>query len=351
MKNLVSRVAAWARPRVLPSGRRGTVAGTALLAVVLAGSGTQIVIDRLTSLPDGAVLRAAGVTVSEQDYQRRVHLLGALYGVQAPPDGSKAGEFARATAKAIAVGLVLDHEAAAGGVVIAQKSAEDQLDKLVAESFPQGRDAFIQKLGQNGVSEADVLDEVKRQLANQQLYERVTAPVAAPTDAEVVQAYQERQAQLVQPEARHLRNIVIATREQADAAVDRLRGGADFAVLAAEISLDGQTKNAGGDLGTLAANQLQDAYAQAAFAAAPGAVFGPVQTQDGWNVGQVLDVQPPKQLTLDEVREPLKNTLVDERRLALWNSWLAERMKAADIRYADQYRPADPDTPGEGTAP
>ncbi|KAA9153984.1 hypothetical protein FPZ12_033210 [Amycolatopsis acidicola] len=334
-----------------PGGARTRMFASGLLALVFAGSATQIVIDRVTALPDGAVLRAAGTTVSQQDYQRRVHLLNALYGVQAPSDGSKTDEFNRASAKAVAVGLVLDHAAAGKNIVIAQKAAEDQLDKLIAQDFPQGRDAFVQKLGQNGVSEADVLDEVKRQLANQQLYDQVTAGVPVPADAEVTQAYSDRKAQLVQPETRHLRNIVVATQDDAAKALSQLRSGTDFGRLASQISLDGQTKANGGDLGSLAANQLQDGYAKAAFGVPSGAFFGPVQTQDGWNVGQVQEIQPQKQLSLDEVRDQLKNTLLDERRLAVWNSWLGDEMKADSITYADAYRPAAPDTPDDTAKP
>ncbi|GAB3141337.1 peptidylprolyl isomerase [Amycolatopsis stemonae] len=339
------------RPSLVPAHPKVQLFSGALVAVVLAGSATQIVYDRVTALPDDAVLRVAGKVVSQQDYQQRVHLLTALYGVQAPPDGSKADEFARASAKAIAVSMVLDAASAQKGVVVADKTANDQLTKIIQEDFPLGRDAFVQKLGQNGVSEGDVLAEVKRQIANQQLYEQVTDGVAAPTDAEVDQAYAARKAQLVQPETRHLRNIVVATEAEASDAAQQLKSGKDFAQLAGAISLDGKTKTAGGDLGTLAASQLQQAYAKAAFAAPANSVFGPVQTENGWNVGQVAAVTPQKQLSLAEARDQLKNTLLDERRLKVWNDWLGGQMKADEIAYAEKYLPPNPDTPDAAVRP
>ncbi|WP_020661450.1 peptidylprolyl isomerase [Amycolatopsis benzoatilytica] len=339
------------RPSLVPAHPKAQVFSAALVAVALACSAAQLVVDRITALPDGAVLRVAGKVVSQQEYQQRVHLLSALYGVQAPPDGSKADEFARASAKAVAVSMTLDNAAAQKGIVIADKTASDQLTKIIQEDFPLGRDAFVQKLGQNGVSEPDVLAEVKRQLANQQLYEQVTDRVAAPTDVEVAQAYTARKAQLVRPEARHLRNIVVATEAEAVDAAQQLKSGKDFAQLAGAVSLDGKTKSAGGDLGTLSANQLQQAYAKAAFAAPSGSVFGPVQTENGWNVGQVLGIQPQKQLSLAEAKDQLKTTLLDERRLKVWNDWLGGQMKADKIAYADKYLPANPDTPDAAVRP
>ncbi|MGH3451302.1 MAG: hypothetical protein ACRDQW_11380 [Haloechinothrix sp.] len=39
-----------------------------------------------------------------------------------------------------------------------------------------------------------------------------------------------------------------------------------------------------------------------------------------------------------------------EASLAAWRSWLGKRIADADVRYADAYRPTDPDAPPE-TAP
>jgi peptidyl-prolyl cis-trans isomerase C len=115
--------------------------------------------------------------------------------------------------------------------------------------------------------------------------------------------------------------------------------------VATEVSLDNATKAAGGELGSLAARELAPAFAQAAFAAAPGTPFGPVRTDLGWHLGVVEEVTPGRPVTLEEVRSPLREQLIGERRLARWRSYLGELIVDSDACYADRFRPADPNAP------
>jgi peptidyl-prolyl cis-trans isomerase C len=336
------RCARWVRSHPLaPAGRRARVA--ALVFTLLSiGAGTAVALDRIAAVPAGAAFRVGDTVVTEARLGERVNLLGALYGVTPPSEPDRLDQFRRDTAKAVAISEVLDGAARAKGIVIADKTANDRLDQLIETSYPLGRDAFVRQLGSIGVSQADVVAEVKRQLANTQLLDQVTGDVPTPTDAEVAQAYQQRRAEMVIPERRHLRNIVVAERAQADQVRAQLAGGADFAAVAGQVSLDDSTKGKGGDLGTLTRDQLEAGYADVAFAAAPNSVFGPVQTQHGWNVGRVLEVAAAVPLTEDQVREQLRASLLDQRKQRAWDSWLREELRSAHVRYADAYRPADP---------
>ena len=67
-------------------------------------------------------------------------------------------------------------------------------------------------------------------------------------------------------------------------------------------------------------------------------------------------------MTLAEVHDSLRDTLLAEARLAEWRNYLAGRIKAADACYAKGNRPADPKapppdltnntlTPGQATTP
>lgn len=345
-------VLGWVRRQPLvPRGRRATVAVTLLLALIAAGAGTAVTMDRINGVPAGAAFRVGDTVVTITALDERVRLLGALYGVQAPTDPAQLDRFRRDSAKAIAVSDVLDNAAVAQGVVIADKAASDELTRLIQTSFPQGRNSFIAQLGTVGLSEQNVLDEVKRQLANAQLYDKITAGVPLPTDDEVAAAYTARKVQMVTPEKRHLLNIVVGSQAAAAQVRSQLDAGADFAAVAAASSQDQSTKNQGGDLGTVTRDQLEQAYGNAAYSAPVNTLFGPVQTQYGWNVGKVLQITPSTPLTLDQVRDALRSQLSDERKTSVWNTWLAEQIKAADVRYADAYRPADPGGTASATDP
>jgi len=342
----------WVRRQPLvPAGRPARVVAVALLALLMVGSTTAVTLDRMLSVPEGSAFRVGGTLVSEQQLGQRVKLLGALYGVTPPKDPAAMDRFRRDTAKAVAVSGVLDDAAAAKGIVIADKTANDQLTNVVERSFPQGRDTFVQRLAGIGITERDVVDEIKRQLADSELFKQVTAGVPTPTDQDVAQVYQQRHAQMAIPEKRHVRNIVVEQQDQANQIRSQLGSGADFAALAAQSSMDDSTKAKGGDLGQITRDQLEQAYGGAAFGAAPNTVFGPVHTQYGWNVGQVLEVTPAVPLTLDQVRDQLRAQLLDERTQQVWNDWLGGQLRSAGVRYADTYRPADPNAPAPPPVP
>lgn len=330
------------RPTLLPGGR-GRVVTALLGALVVVGALAHITVDRVTALPADAVLRANGAVVTEQEFAQRLDIMKALYGLRIPADGPERELFDRNVAKAIAVSLILDQAAAERGVVVSEKETQDRLAKITEANFAQGRAAFVRTLAAVGVSEQDVLAELGRQMTSARLLDQVTADVPLVTEADVRQAYTEQEQDLVTPEQRHLRNIVVDTRERADQVLAQARSGADFAALAAEYSLDGSTKAAGGDLGFVAAGQLEKSYADAAYAAAAGEFFGPVQTQYGWNVGQVLEVRPAEKLTFEQAGERLRTDLENERRLEVWRAFFGDRIEEADVDYADAYRPSDPD--------
>ncbi len=82
-----------------------------------------------------------------------------------------------------------------------------------------------------------------------------------------------------------------------------------------------------------------------AFAAPVGGVFGPVQTQYGWNVGKVIQILPPAPAVFDQIKDDLRQQLQLDRQLTIWRDWMAGAIRKAHVRYADGYRPADPDSP------
>lgn len=325
----------WLAPRNLACRWLAAV----LLVLIGAGAGTDIVVHRITALPAGAALRVNGTVVTEEMLRHRIDLLGALYGVQAPPDGPQLDQFRRDAAKSVAVSMILDKAAHDRGIVIADKAAQDDLNMVIQQGFPDGRDAFLRALSAKGASEQDVLDELKRQLAGTQLFTDVTKSVPTVTDADVSTAIARHVPETFTPEKRHLRNIVVGSEQEANQVLAQLRSGADFGALAGQLSLDQSTKSSSGDLGTVSADQLDGDYSKVAFGAPQGALVGPVHTRFGWNIGQILQISPSQQLPADQVKTALDN----EHKLNTWRDWLADTIRNAHVQYADTYRPANPD--------
>lgn len=299
-------------------------------------------------LPDDVAFRYGDREVTVDELDRHVELLRALYGVQPPKGDKRMAAFKRDVAKSYAVSLILDDAAQRRGIEVADKQARDTLSRFVTERLGPGPEAyrqFISTLTDSGTSERVVLAELKRRLAMTQLFETITGGIAEPSDEAVRQAFTAREKDLAQPETRRLSNIVVETKDDAEQVLRELSGGASFADLAARSSLDGSTRDKGGDLGALSADQLEESYADAAFAAREDELFGPVKNQHGWNVGQVTAITPSRPAEFAAVKDDLKQRLHAEAALTTWRSWLHDAIADAKVAYADEFRPADPDAP------
>lgn len=129
-----------------------------------------------------------------------------------------------------------------------------------------------------------------------------------------------------------VRHIVVDTRAEAARLRSRVAGGADFAALARSHSLDDDTRDDGGMLGTLdrdAAGRQGGSFADAVFGAGAG-LLAPVRTFQGWHVVEVLerDPGPPLDVVADELRRELQSEQVGD----VYSSWVRDRIDAAEVR-------------------
>lgn len=107
----------------------------------------------------------------------------------------------------------------------------------------------------------------------------------------------------LQPEEEvRARHLLVEKEEEARAALARIRGGEDFAKVAAELSRDPGSKGEGGDLGYFTQERMVPQFAEAAFKLKPGEVSEPVQTQFGWHVIKVEDRRTRPLPSFEEVR-------------------------------------------------
>ncbi len=89
-----------------------------------------------------------------------------------------------------------------------------------------------------------------------------------------------------------LRLILIPSQENAEAALDRLANGEDFAAVAADMAIQPGAVTSGGDLGYLSLEQMPPAVADAVSVAAIGDVIGPLESDEGFNIVQVTERRP-----------------------------------------------------------
>lgn len=112
---------------------------------------------------------------------------------------------------------------------------------------------------------------------------------------------------------------------EAQAVAEELRGGADFAEVAAARSDDPGSREQGGDLGPFTAEGVADNGATyppelvaQAFALEPGTISDPIRTRFGWHVIEVTNRDvPSEEMQLREARTEALDAWVEEQRAAL----------------------------------
>ncbi len=168
-------------------------------------------------------------------------------------------------------------------------------------------------------------------------------PVALEATVEVSAAdirayYDDNRDDYTQDEQVRARHILLRVSDEAAAGEveSRLRGirqrieaGEPFAELAAQLSDDPGSKTRGGDLGFFGRGQMIAAFEEAAFGAQPGELVGPLRTDFGYHLIEVLEKRPGGTRSLDEVRAEIRSRLAAERAASLAESKARELAQQA----------------------
>lgn len=153
--------------------------------------------------------------------------------------------------------------------------------------------------------------------------------------------YRERLLAAFEPEVPHeqeqvwARHILVADEQTAQDLLQQIQDGADWTALAAEFSTDASNKDQGGDLGWFPRGAMVDPFEQAAFDAEVGDIVGPVETDFGWHLIEVLGHEM-RELDSGTYQQLLSRYLDD---------WLSVQGEAAEIEIFDYWSDRVPSPP------
>ncbi len=196
--------------------------------------------------------------------------------------------------------------------LIAEKLLEQEVKKLRVEVTEQEVDRIVEStkrehrlddaklkaaLAQQGLTLAEYRDGMKKQLTKMKIVQLKVKSRVTVTDQDVKTIANQQKAlqsaaakNVVRVKARHILFLVkpgedgAPEQQKAVAAKDQLAGGADFAALAKQVSDDKASAERGGDLGEFGRGEMVPEFEDAAFAAVPGKVTGPVRSPFGWHL-------------------------------------------------------------------
>ena len=154
------------------------------------------------------------------------------------------------------------------------------------------------------------------------------------TDDDRKKYYEEHKSELVEPEQRHVAQILAASEAEAKKLREKLAAGADFEELAKTSSRDTISGRSGGDLGWITQDKVPPAL-KAVLTLGAGELTKPIQTNLGWHIIKVLEIKPQRQLTIEEAQETLQKKALDVKQRAARAVWVDKLRAAAKIEISD----------------
>jgi peptidyl-prolyl cis-trans isomerase C len=209
------------------------------------------------------------------------------------------------------------------GELVAQKALADKADQT--PEFAKKLAYYKEKLLMEGV-----LEQVAK---------------SAASDAAVKATYDE-ELKKQKPETEiHARHILVATEDEAKAALKRLMGGEEFDKLAKELSKDPGSE--GGDLGWFTKDRMVPEFSDAAFKLEVSQVSDPVKSPFGWHIIEILDKREKTPPPFDQVKDQVSRYVVQKAQMA----YVADLRKNAKIERTEPLEAPKTDKPAAAPAP
>lgn len=209
------------------------------------------------------------------------------------------------------VATVDGKEITLGHLILARQGLPAQYNQLPPEVLFKGLlDQLVQQTALAEAYEGDTPRRVELSLDNQSrslfaAEEVNTVLETAITDEALQAAYEETYGSAEAETEFKAAHILVETEEEAQAIVEELEGGADFAAVAKEKSTGPSGPN-GGDLGWFGKGMMVPEFENAVVDMEAGGISAPVQTQFGWHVIKLEETRIKEAPSLDEVMEEMR---------------------------------------------
>lgn len=285
------------------------------------------------------VARVNGVEISAGELSAEVRRLlpVSVFHTRVTPE--KLGELRHQALNRLIEKELKIQEAKRLGIRASKKEVKAKLKALIA-AYPS-RKAFKKRLKAGGVSETDLVREIRRRNVAEKAYQTAVVETIKVTGEDAKVYYDTHPEKFVEPRQAHVREILLKVqplatpddekgiKAKAEKIIAEVAGGLAFADAAKKYSED-ETREAGGDLGWLHEGQLDTTSNKAIFSAKVGDVVGPFRQFKGYYILTVEGLREARTVPFEETRDKLISELHDKalrERTAAWMAALKRKSK------------------------
>jgi peptidyl-prolyl cis-trans isomerase SurA len=221
------------------------------------------------------------------------------------------------------------------GIEVSEKEIDNAIEDIKKQNN-MTEEELLSALEQNGLTNREYREQLREDIRQVKFVSREFRSRIAIEHEEVVDYYKRNMDSFRGPDFFKLRLIFLTRadeqkmRTRLQAVMEELENGIDFKEVARQYS-DGPAASEGGELGYVKAGELESAIQGAARQLTEGEVSGPVFTENGINIIQLIDRREGEQRALEEVREEITNLLFQQKMAERYNLWLEDMKSIAHI--------------------
>jgi len=238
-------------------------------------------------------------------------------------------------------------EARAARILAAESGVavpDEEVDKQVQDQIEQvGEERFDELLDRTGMSREDYGEMIRLQRL-QRAYARELVDDVTISEEDIRAAYDQlkQQGQLSAPDRSKLQHVLVRVEGEEEAAWDEGRAkievvreriveeGEDFGEVAEEVSDDPMSAGRGGQV-ILPKTGRDTTFNELAFSLEPGEISEPFRSEAGWHIMRVEKRFPAGDLTYEEAKDRIEDTLLQRKRVEELRKHILSKMQEMDF--------------------
>jgi len=192
------------------------------------------------------------------------------------------------------------------------------------EAMRSGQDKDVKDtLGGMGIDYEKWKSDIWEDLMIERLIAHDVARNVSVSASEIRRYYQENPQEFERPEQVRIRQIVVATEQEAQAILDQLTAGkADFAALARQKSTAPEAEE-GGALGYFAMGEMPGEF-NVVFGLPRGGISGVVKSPYGYHIFKLEDKRKAGKMSLQEASKEITEKLSRQKQDLRYKQWITE---------------------------